>query len=66
MSLVFLSINLFALLNCIQLLHSELLSTIKRQSEGFKQKSEEFTWKEKKMWWRKHPDHGVAVTRGPL
>lgn len=43
MSLVFLSINLFALLNCIQLFHSELVQ-LRDKVKGL---NKAFTWKEK-------------------
>lgn len=65
MSLVFLSINLFALLNCIQLFHSELVQ-LRGKVKGLNKGAKHLHGRRRKTWWREHPDQGVPVMSGPL
>lgn len=65
MSLVFLSINLCALVNCIQLFHSELVQ-LRGKVKVLNKGEKSLHGRRRKRRWRKHPDHGVPVTSGPL
>lgn len=60
----FLSINLFALLNCIWLFHSEPVQS-RGKGKVLNKGGKGLHGRRRKSWWRESPDHGEPVPSVP-